>query len=67
VVTDHLAAVIGIQAAAVTAFVIVVFLQQTAGPVEFNALGFKFKGAAGQVVMWVICFLAIAGAIKLLW
>jgi hypothetical protein len=51
----------------VVAFAIVVFLRQTDGPIEFEGLGFKFKGAAGQVVMWVISFSAIAGAIKLVW
>jgi len=49
------------------AFSHVVFLRQTDGPIEFNGLGFEFKGASGQVAMWVVCFLAIAGAIKFLW
>ena len=61
------AAVIGLPGAAAVAFVLVVFLRQTDGPIEFEGLGFKFSGAAGQVIMWVICFLAIAGAIKLLY
>jgi hypothetical protein len=59
--------VIGLPAAAVAAFIVVVFLRQTAGPIEFEGLGFKFRGAAGQVVLWLICFLAIASAIKWLW
>jgi hypothetical protein len=65
--SDHYAALIGLPAAVATAFAIVVFLRQTDGPVEFEGLGFKFEGAAGQVVMWVFCFLAIISAIKLLW
>jgi len=64
---DHFAAIIGLPGAACVAFGIVAFLRQTDGPIEFEGFGFKFKGAAGQVVMWVLCFLAIAGAIKLLW
>lgn len=63
----HFAAIIGLPGAAAVAFVLVVFLRQTDGPVEFEGLGFKFKGAAGQVVMWVVCFLAIATAIKMCW
>jgi hypothetical protein len=63
----HFAAIVGLPGAAAVAFVIVVFLRQTDGPVEFEGLGFKFKGAAGQVVMWVLCFLAIAIAIKAVW
>jgi hypothetical protein len=66
-VEAHFPAMIGLPGAAVVAFVLVVFLRQTEGPIEFEGLGFKIKGAAGQVIMWVICFLAITGAIKLLW
>jgi hypothetical protein len=67
VLRDHFAALIGLPAAAALAFALVVFLRQTDGPIEFEGLGFKFKGAAGQVAMWIACFLAIAGAIKLCW
>jgi len=67
VLEKHFHAIFGIPGAAVVAFVIVIFLRQADGPIEFEGLGFKFKGAAGQVVMWVVCFLAIAGAIKLVW
>jgi hypothetical protein len=59
--------VVGLPAAAIAAFVIVVFLRQTAGPIEFEGFGFKFHGAAGQVILWLICFWAIVAAIKLLW
>ena len=67
VLEEHFAAIIGLPGAAAAAFVLVVFLRQTEGPIEFEGLGFKLKGAAGQILMWVICFLALAGAIKLLW
>jgi hypothetical protein len=59
--------VVGLPAAAIAAFVVVAFLRQTAGPIEFEGFGFKFRGAAGQVILWLICFLAIAAAIKWLW
>ncbi len=67
ILRDHFGAVMGLPGAALVAFVIVVFLQQTSGPIEIEGLGLKFKGAAGQVIMWTICFLAIAIAIKLVW
>jgi hypothetical protein len=67
VLEKHFAAIIGLPGAAAAAFVLVVFLRQTEGPIEFEGLGFKLKGAAGQILMWVICFLAMVGAIKLLW
>lgn len=67
ILTKHVSAIYGLQIAAAVAFAIVIFLRQVDGPVEFKALGFEFKGAAGQVIMWVICFLAITVAIKLCW
>jgi hypothetical protein len=66
VLAAHFAAIIGLPGAPAVAFV-VVFLRQTEGPIEFEGVGFKIKGAAGQLLMWVVCFLSIAGAIKWLW
>lgn len=48
ILRDHFQAIVGLPGAA---FVLVVVLRQTDGPIEFDGLGFKFKGA-GQVVMW---------------
>jgi hypothetical protein len=67
IVHDHFAAIMGLPLAAAVAFVLVIFLRQAAGPIQFEGLGFKFNAAAGQVVMWVVCFLALAGAIRLCW
>jgi hypothetical protein len=64
---QHLAAVVGIPGAIITAFVIVNVLEQVSGPIEFSGLGFTFKGASGPVVMWVVVFCALVGGIKLLW
>jgi hypothetical protein len=59
-VTRKFAAIIG-------AFIVVALFRQAEGAVEFEAVGVKFKGAAGQFVLWLVCFLAIAAAIALLW
>jgi hypothetical protein len=67
VLKDHYAAIVGLPAAAAVSFIIVVLLRQTEGPIEFEGLGFKFHSASGQVAMWVVCFLAFAGAIRLCW
>ena len=67
ILKDHFAAIVGLPGAAAVAFVIVVFLRQAEGPVEFEGLGFKVKGAAGQVLMWVLCFMSITAAIKWVW
>jgi hypothetical protein len=64
---DHFATILGLPIAMSVAYVIVFFLRQADGPIEFEGLSFKFKGASGQVAMWVLCFLAIVGAIRLCW
>jgi hypothetical protein len=63
----HFAATIGLPSAALAALCIVVVLEGTAGPIQLEGLGFKFKGAAGPIVFWIFCFLAITSAIHLLW
>jgi hypothetical protein len=64
---DHFAAVIGLPFAAISSLCLVLLLRYSAGPIEFEGLGFKFKGASGPIIMWVLCFLAMVSAIKLLW
>jgi hypothetical protein len=66
-IKDHYAATIGLPMAALASLVLVIVLEAGAGPIQFKAAGFEFKGASGQVVLWVFVFLAISGAIKLLW
>lgn len=63
----HFAAIVGLPAGAAVSFILVVLLRQAEGEFKFEALTFKFSGASGQVAMWVVCFLAFAGAIKLVW
>jgi hypothetical protein len=63
----HYAALVGTPMSAVTAFCIVSLLKVTSGPIEFEAIGFKFRGASGPIVLWVFCFLSIAVAFHLLW
>jgi len=58
---------IGLPLAAVAALGIVLVLETTSGRIEFEMIGLKFKGASGPIVLWVLCFAAIAGAINLLW
>ncbi|MBD9519289.1 hypothetical protein IB262_05195 [Ensifer sp. ENS02] len=66
-VLGRFAAVIGLPMAALFSLLVVTLLRQQAGPIEFKLAGAEFKGSAGQVILWVFCFLAIAVAIKLLW
>jgi hypothetical protein len=64
---SHFAATIGLPSAALASLCIVIVLEGTAGPIQLEGLGFKFKGAAGPIVFWMFCFLAITFAIHLLW
>ena len=66
-VQQHPASTIGIGISAVSAFFIVAVLELTTGSVQFEVLGFRFHGAAGQVVLWILCFLAMVFATWLLW
>jgi hypothetical protein len=66
-IQNHFAALMGVPMAALMSMCVVILLRYTAGPIKFKALGFEFEGASGQIVFWVLCFLAIVSAIKLLW
>ncbi len=67
ILRQHFAAVVGLPAAGILALWIVTILRSQSGPIEFEAAGLRFRGASGPVVLWVLCFLAIAVAIRLLW
>jgi hypothetical protein len=64
---DHIRAIVGLPMAAAVAFCLVTILEATSGNIEFKALGFEFKGASGPIVLWVLSFLAIVGALRILW
>ncbi len=66
-VEKQFAVVVGLPLAAALAALVVLILRHTEGPIKFRGLGFEFEGASGQVILWVICFLAVVGAIRLLW
>ena len=60
-------AVILVPMSGLASLCIVLLLRLSSGPLEFKAIGFEFRGASGQVVLWVVCFLAMVAAVKLLW
>ena len=67
IMQQHWPAVVGLPMSAIAAFCIVSLLRVTNGPIEFEGLGFKFHGASGPVVLWVLCFLVLVAALSLLW
>jgi hypothetical protein len=64
---EHFAAVVGLSLSALAALFVVSIFEVTKDPIEFEGLGFKFRGASGPIILWVICFLAISACLKLLW
>ena len=64
---EHFAATIGLPSAALAALFVVLFLEVKSGRIEFELWGMKFKGASGEVVLFVVVFLSIALAIRMLW
>ena len=67
ILIKHYPATIGLPISALAALVLVFVLEYSTGPIEFEGLGFKFKGAAGPLVFWIACFLAINLSIATLW
>jgi hypothetical protein len=65
-IDKHFAAMVGTPLSAMTAYCIVSLLKVTNGPVEFEALGFKFQGASGPIILWVFSFLALGTIFHLL-
>jgi hypothetical protein len=66
-IKHHFLATIGFAGVCATSFAVVTFLRQSDGPIEFEALGMKFKGASGQVIMWGFCVIVLSLCAKLLW
>lgn len=67
IMDEHMQAVLGVPGSIIVAFVLVSVLENVSGPVKFQGLGFKFEGASGPIVMWVLVFLSLVGGMKLLW
>jgi hypothetical protein len=66
-VVKNFAAIVGLPFAFVAAFAVIALFRQSETPLEFEGFGIKLRGAAGEIVLWVLCFVAISGCIALLW
>jgi hypothetical protein len=66
-VAANFPAIVGLPFAAVAAFIVVAVFRQSETPLELEVFGFKLKGAAGELVLWFACFLAIVVGIRMLW
>ena len=67
-IREHPGGTLGIAISAISAFSVVVVLDVLArDAIEIKFFGFELKGAAGPVVLWVICFLALVAGGEVLW
>ena len=66
-IQKHFAALICVPMAALMAMCVVILLRYSSGPIVFKVPGFDSNGPASELAFWVVCFLAIITAIKLLW
>jgi hypothetical protein len=67
IIDKHFPATIGLPLSAVSSLCVVLALRAATGPIEFEALGFKFQGASGPLVFWLLSFIAMIHALWLLW
>jgi hypothetical protein len=64
---NHYVFFVGVPFAGLTAHFLVGTLENTRGKIEFEVVGMKFRGASGPIIMWVLVFLAIVVASRLVW
>ena len=65
---EHYAAIFGLPSAALMSGILVVVFEARFDDIEMEIANLvKFRGASGPIILWVLCFLSIASAIKLLW
>jgi len=66
---NHYAAIVGLPAAAAGSFVLSILARQISGDKSMKvSIGtFNIEGPAGPVLLWVVCFLAMAFAIRIVW
>jgi len=64
----HYAAIFGLPGAALLSFILVVVFEARFDNIEMEIMNvLKFRGASGPIVLWVLCFLSMTAAIRLLW
>lgn len=57
---------VGIAFSAILSFVVVMAFRSVAGEIDFQFGRVRFKGAAGPVLFWSLCFLAVTYGMHLL-
>jgi len=58
----------GVSVCTISAFSVVAVLDVLSrDPIEIRFFQFELKGAAGPVVLWVLCFLTMVAGFHILW
>ena len=63
----HYVAIVGLPTAAIASFMLVYIFRHTSGEIQMEAWGLKIKGATGPLLLWAVCFLAMATALHFSW
>jgi len=63
----HIVVIIGLAGMGISSLLLVAISRHRDGEIEVVAFGFKFRGGAGPVVLWIMAFLAMVGGSKMLW
>ncbi|UOZ07119.1 hypothetical protein [Amycolatopsis sp. WQ 127309] len=67
-VTDHFPAIVGLPSAALASFLIIAAFEARFDKIKMKVGQLvEFSGASGPIVLWVLCFCAMAAGIKLVW
>ena len=65
---QHFAAIVALPAIAALAFLIVITFEARFDAIEMEFFGVvKFKGAAGPIILWVLCVLTMSSCVRMLW
>jgi hypothetical protein len=67
IMVGQIASTIGVPLCSLIALFNALLLRTVQGPIELEALGVKFKGASGPIIMWIVCFVALVWAVGHLW
>lgn len=66
--SEHYDVIFGLPSAALLSFMIVVISEARFDSIEIEISNVvKFRGASGPIILWILCFLSVTFAIKLLW
>ncbi|MCW3474696.1 hypothetical protein [Limobrevibacterium gyesilva] len=66
-VARHGAVLIGVPAAAVLALFLIGIVRAIDGPIEFDVLGLRARGAGAAIILWIAAFVAIGLSIRAVW